>query len=376
MSDDINAVITAAVSEAGLLGDSGGGDAGGDATPVGADAGTPETDAGAGAGAQPVEAAAAEGATSVEGAEPPVPVVEAAEETPEEPDELEREYGLKKPIKGRKENWMPHSRVRTMVKKAIDGTTAKLTGTHASAIQAKDAELAEYKGKVTYVDRLGEAARTHPERVLQVFRDLNPAFFDPLIEAAKNGGKPVQAQPVADANDPEPQADFQLPDKSWAYTTEQFKKHTAWVARQATREARAEMQTEMDKRLGPIEKERQAAAHREAIQPQINARMQWLEKLPMFNEHSDAVLTLMRTSREQGRPISAEGAYIVTVVPKLLADYQKMYQKVLKDIQSKPHPANRTPATPTRAATPAAGANPKATIEDVIRESVEAAGLL
>jgi hypothetical protein len=294
------------------------------------------------------------------------------EPDPIDPDDFDAQPAERTDVLGRKrENAIPHSRVKTMIGRKI-GAIAKELGIAKEDVTINDVianitesktKYASYDDRFKQVDAVDKIMASEPERFIRMLAEADPQYkrFAAVLEQATAAAATTAAQaPVAAADDPEPQPDLPIKDEAgnitgYTYSMEGLAKARAWDRRQAAREA----EERVGKRLEPIEKERQdrekaasEAARAKTISEEadkaIDALLGRAEKWPMFKDNEKVLLDAVLADKG----LDIRDAYINFVIPKLAADRTKMKAELLAEINGKPKSTGVTPAAATAVAKP------------------------
>ncbi len=284
----------------------------------------------------------------------------------EELQKLLEEVGLKAPKKGERENRIPHSRVVKMVEKALKRRGEDFT----KQIQERDTRLTTAEAKAKAMDQVDALIEADPERYLTMLAGLHPEKYGRFLKAQE------KAEEKKAVDDPEPQPDIEYEDKSRGYSPDQFKKWQEWTLTTASKRALAELKKESDKRLEPIERERQQREYAEKMAPQIRARIQraketWGEHFPKDNSPEEKELLALC----KANPTTPWEAVVAEFcLPKVRESQSKQRAAILKEINDR---AKKTPKSPV-----ASGAkvvtnteDDSRSMQDIVRDSMRAAGM-
>lgn len=178
---------------------------------------------------------------------------------------------------------------------------------------------------------------------------IDEAMADPNLgpQIVSHAARTLSTMRGRKAADQEPQADAEAPDGSLYYSEGQKAKHAQWLQRQ--------LMTEVERRIAPIEQERQQRVQQEALEGQraairdtVGSRLSAWRERPGFTEHEAAIAEAQQGYVAQGiDPWNAMAfAYTDIVVPKLRADTQTTFVKaaVAKAKASTANPATTAPA--------------------------------
>lgn len=370
-NDPITAAIVSSMESAGLTEPVGGSDDGGDTGDTGdtgADGLTVETSAAASpsAGATGDDPAAAAAAAAAANA----PV-----ETPEQKAEREdlEAVGLKAPKAGEKENRIPHSRASKMVLKGI----ARGREQAAAQIAEKDTKIGQLEGTVSEYTRMNVFADRDPDRFLDALAVANPRVWKPIVERLKGAPNAEAVKPAPGGfTKPKPQPNFKLPDGSMTYDDAGLDSLLAWNEEKAVAIAEERITQKFEERFGPIEADHKNATWERQQAPKIaaltaEARKTWGKLFEDDYAKAEAggqseILAYMKANK---MPLARfHEAVQAVLLPKLRADRTKMRGEILAEI-------NEAPAASVEHRTqvkPAAGPR---SMDQVIRDAAEAAGL-
>lgn len=283
-------------------------------------------------------------------------------------DDLDKELealGIKPGVE--RENRIPYKRVKKIVenaKKALSESHTKALGEHTTKLTAAEQRLAT-------MDSVDKLIASDPERYISMLAALHPDKYGKFV-----GRQAEPAAPVADPakDDPRPGPDGQYTDGTPGYTAAGQQKLDEWRDRQVEKRIRAEY----DKRLGPIERERQAAVEIQQRLPGVKNQVSKASKRwgKAFDDdynkandgQSEILKVLQANDGQNGRPhLSFEEACAEVLLPKVYAERNVMREDILKELNARPAAAAKTPAA---AAVVAADGNTPRDLTDVIRASI------
>lgn len=181
--------------------------------------------------------------------DPPVDTKTEDKTVTRTPEELAEDKELEEagllPIKeGQKENRIPYSRVRKIILNALK----KRGATHEEAVKALNSTIDGLQTKTKLMDNLEEFVKTNPDGYMAHLQKIHPEQYGKYTKAElKEAAKTGEFVPAKD--DPRPEPDGKYTDGSSGYTPEGVQKLLEWNTRQAVRQAKAEAEAEMDKKL-------------------------------------------------------------------------------------------------------------------------------
>lgn len=300
--------------------------------------------------------------------EAPAPVAKKAAPV----DEFEKMFGIPAIGPHGRENRIPHSRVKSMVEKAVSKAKQDFESEHKPKFSELETKHKEYETKVQqYEAHLGkvrefeEVMVNKPDQFLKMLSAL-PAyseFFQAVrvaFEQAQNGGQSLVDEEIpADM----PQPDHRLDDGTMVYTMKGLQARDAWNRAKAAAQAREETLAEVERRFGPIEREYQTQQRIQAVIPQIRQQVDEARTWPQFKENEEEITKVLQANPR----ISLEGAYRQVVFPRLTADRNKIREEVLREVKQAPR-STAAPAGSVKA-TPANPAN--MTLNDKISEELK-----
>lgn len=364
---DLEGIIADAVSDAsGSNGDAEVLDAGGgDEGTVVADATLPDTgDATADADAATADAGdggAADG-TKEEKATP----ADAGDEI----DKILEAAGVKAPKEGERENRIPYSRTRKIIGNALK----KQGETHTAAIASVNAKVAAQDAELVNFRRADDLATKDPDKYMAILANINPAF-----KAYAKGGAGAAAgaaTTVAAGTSklgPKPGPDIKYADGSTAFSPEQLEKREEWLIANAVEKATADAEARAEAKYGPLAKNfegtQAAQARHERIMGIIQVEQQhWGEDFPKPGSAEEKeVDTLLKGDKT----MTLRAAIHKVVMGKVKAGRSKVREEVLTEINGRKGASQGAPAAKKVVADP----NEVRSTEDIIRESIAAAGL-
>lgn len=277
--------------------------------------------------------------------------------------ELE-ELGIKAPKPGERENRIPHSRTVKIfgnAKKKWETTVLQ------PALKERDTKLAEASERLTRIDAVEHLISTDPDQYLKELAAVNPAyqkFLSPSTEKPE-----VETVP---ADDPRPAPDAKFPDGGVGYSEEGLQKLLDWTRRQAERAVEGRVSKELDKRLSPFERDREAQQFITRTGPIIRAQIATVAKRwgPLFDDPANQaeITKLMATDKS----ITLDGAAATVLIPKLQSDRNKIRAELLKEINTRPAAASHSTAVATGGK---ADASAPRSIEDVIIGEIDRSGI-
>ena len=291
--------------------------------------------------------------------------VEAQTETQTEtdPDDFES-YPAERvdSLQRKRENAIPHSRVKTMLTKReqkVIGEVAKALGISKAEAELKlddvlggiterSGKLTEYESQMRNFAAIEEIMAADGDRYIRMLAQVNPQLygkFAALLDQAPQ--QTPQRQPVVD-DDPEPEPDYPIdpnnPNGPKTYSLEGLRKLRAWDRRQAKKDSLAEVEG----RLTPIEQERKAAADRAKLEADAQAELAAKEarvdallrravKWPGFEEHNAEILAALK--KNGSADYGLEEAYAEVMHEKrekLATEHTKVREEVVTEMNSRP----------------------------------------
>jgi hypothetical protein len=331
-------------------------------------------DADASADGADADAAAAEGAAAVGAAtaeKKDDKHVEGADDKTDVEKILEA-AGIKAPKEGERENRIPYHRTVKIIGNALK----KAAATHEAALSTVNAKVAAYEGELTNFRRADELATKDPDKYMAILSNINPAFkaYVKGGGAAAADGKPAAGAAAAGADlGPKPGPDIKYADGTTAFSPEQLEKRDEWLIQTAIQKAKTEAEAAAEAKYGPIAKEfattREGQERHNRIMGVIAAEQQhWGEDFP---KPGSAEEKAVNEALKADPKMSLRAAIHKVVVGGLKAGRGKVREEVLTEINGRKGAVSAPPAARKVAADP----NTVRSTEDVIRESIAAAGL-
>jgi hypothetical protein len=380
MSDDLDAVIMGAMSDAGL---SGGDDSGstdpGFSDDGGTDAGVSASDnsftdlSAAGSADEGTDAGtAAEGDGALgQSVAPDAAAAGAADGvTPEQAEwdkELE-ELGIAKPKPGQRDNRLPYSRVTKIIANAKKKWADKLAADHEAALKPLQAQKDSW-------DNAEKLAATDPDRYIGLLATLYPAQYKKFLQQqqAQAQEAPAAAKQAAAAQDPEPQPDVKYSDGSLGFSPEQFAKLREWDRREAARQAKEETAKEFNERFGPIEQAFNATQADTKRLQTVRGHIDDLRETYGADVIDDPEVQKEIVAYMDANPKATLKASTRDVIKKrqeaererYRADRTTMRAELLAELKAAPRAASKAPAAPVRA-----GAAKDESMDDIIRNAM------
>lgn len=289
-------------------------------------------------------------------------------------DELTQELealGLKAPKTGERENRLPYSRV----KKIVENARKKLAEQHTAALTEHTTKLTAAEQRAQLADNWDRMIESDPERTIRTLAVLHPEKYGKYVSEHITATPVVQQPAVAAVNDPKPSPDAEYSDGSKGYSPEGLDALLAWTTRQAVRQAVADTEKQYTERFGPIEqqwKSQQLVAERlPGIRAQIAAAGKTWGKAFEDDYKLDTKSEVLQYL--QANPsVSFEAGVAAVMVPKLQASRDTMRSDILKEINARPKAAVKTVPGGVKADI---GSTGNRSLEDIIKESIDAAGI-
>lgn len=264
----------------------------------------------------------------------------AAKNKPAEPDAVDKELealGIKAPKEGERENRLPHSRIKALFGKA----QKKWTDDHAAELKERDTKIQAADERLQNMDNVDRLIATDPDRYIGMLAALHPAHYKKYltpgaVEKPAEGAKPAVATDLG----PRPAPDAKFPDGSSGYSEEQHEKLLTWVATKARQEATADAKAEMDRRLGPIEKERESSQALQAQVPIVRAQVAKVKETwgaDLVDKHEAAIVAVMKANPT----MSVGDATAQVLVPLTRADRNTMRAELLAETAARPAAARQ-----------------------------------
>jgi len=287
-------------------------------------------------------------------------------------DKILEAAGVKAPKEGERENRIPYSRTRKIIGNALK----KQGETHTAALSTLNSKVAAQDTELTNFRRADSLATKDPDRYMQILATINPAF-----KAFVKGGalatdeKPAPATSAVSTSKlgAKPGPDIKYADGSLAFSPEQLEKREEWLVQSAIEKATADAEARAEAKYGPIAKEfattREGQERHNRIMGVIQTEQQhWGEDFPKpGSEEEKQVNTLLKGDPQ----MSLRAAIHKVVVGGAKASRAKVREDLLKEINGRKGATTAPPAARKAAADP----NGVRSTEDIIRESIAAAGL-
>jgi hypothetical protein len=299
-------------------------------------------------------------------------------------DDFDKKFGINPSSITGRENRIPYSRVKKIVQKAEKDTETRLRkeleGQSAPKLVEYETKVKDYEGRLERVAQFEHILQNDPKTFLGMLSQV-PAykeFFEFIAQAAAAADKqPTQAeQAILDHSDM-PQPDQELSDGSRVYSLEGLAKRDEWLARKIEQRAIQQAEDRLSKRYAPIEQAWQSQVQMNKIVPVVEQQIAEARTWDKFNDLEPRIVAILKADQR----ISLEKAYLMAYQEdraaereKLTTDRNKIRTELLTEIKK----------APTKAGSPAATIKPTAKpinqgprdLEDVIRQSLEDAGLL
>lgn len=314
----------------------------------------------------------------------------ASTEAQGDPDDFDAQPAERVDALGRKrENAIPHGRVKTMMTRAeqkmlrglaktlgfpnaddpkavfkVDEITGRLTET--------SQKYADYDKRFKNYETVEEIMNSDEDRFVRMLAEALPEKYGKFLkvfEAAQEQTQAQSPQAAQTGDDPEPEPDFDLGNGQFTYSLEGTRKRDAWKERQFEKK----MQAALDARFKPIDEAQKKAAEAAALKKQqettkaqaeekINQEFDRASKWPGFNENAAEILKVFKSDPA----LTLHDAWIQVYLPKLQANRDAMRTELLSEINGKPR--STSAATSTAAAK---SENKNKTTADYAREAMK-----
>ncbi len=304
-----------------------------------------------------------------EGEQPPAEK-EPKDKPPVDPDDLTNEelaaLGIKPLKPGERPNKIPRDRVIQMMGKAVKQRAAahkkaldEIVGKHATS----ETELVRFR-------QLDQLATTDPEKYVRTLAALKPEQYG-RFAAMLDGTSPAGQTTVPGAkDDPRPDPDAKFPDGSTGYSAEQHEKLLAWNRREAIREFQATMASELKPFKDRDKAQADYAARVEKVHQQVlDVKETWGALYPKDGTPEQ---TELAKYLEDHPELSFKAGVAAWMQPRITTDRKKIRSEVMDEVTKRGKKQERTPPAGSK---PGKEPNAEQSIDDVIMESVAAAGL-
>lgn len=282
---------------------------------------------------------------------------------------MDKKLGIPSHTNGR-ENRIPYSRV----KKIVEGAEKRALEPLQKQLAELTPKVQEYEQRLAQVAEFEQVMTNDPGRFLDMLSTL-PAYsqFFQLVEqfvtSQTQTAQPTpeeQAQAIL-ANDPMPEPDDE---DGTGYTMEGLKKLLEWNSRVV--ESRVTKQVESQYK--PIKDRFDAEQTLQQLTPKVQKQMEEAYRWPKFAENEAEIIKVL----EQYPTATLEQAYQHVVVPKLVADEQRLRndirQQVLGELKKAPPVSTGVPVSGIKPRPASLSSGPRS-LEDVIKEQMEEKGL-
>lgn len=276
-------------------------------------------------------------------------------------DEFEKKFGIPQQGASGRENRIPHSRVQKIVAKA----EKEVEGKYLPKLQEWETKWAEQEVRNQKVAQFEEVMVNDPARFIQTLHDNLPQYRELLGPLYAPRPVAQNEQAAAEQVDGMPGPDLEHPDGSLVYSEGGLKNLINWAISQG--ETRA-VKT-LEERYAPIEQSFQNYQYIQTVSQKVQNEIAEAQKWPLFKEHENDIVEALKKDQR----LSLEGAYRQVVWPRMTADRNKIREEVIAELKKAPA-STAAPRAAARANVRPAGNGPRS-LEDVIRESVEGAGL-
>lgn len=284
---------------------------------------------------------------------------------------MDKKLGIPSHTNGR-ENRIPYSRV----KKIVEGAEKRALEPLQKQLAELTPRVQEYEQRLAQVAEFEQVMTNDPGRFLDMLSTL-PAYsqffqmMEQFVTSQSHGGAAPptteqQAQAILD-NDPMPEPDNE--DGS-GYTMDGLKKLLEWNSRVVE----GKVSQRFEQQYKPIKDRFDAEQTLQQLTPKIQKQMEEAYTWPKFSENEAEIVKVL----ERYPTATLEQAYQHVVVPKLVADEQKLRsdirQQVLGELKKAPPVSTGVPVSGTKPNPANLNSGPR-NLEDVIQQAVQERGL-
>ena len=296
------------------------------------------------------------GSSGVE--EKPAPTTETQTVDPDDFDTVEAERT--DTLGRRRENSIPHSRVKAMIAKkerTIIANIAKELGISKAeaelkfeditgALTEKNTKFTEIESRVNVADTVGAIMEQDDERFIRMLAQANPKYQRYLTVL----DQPAVETKQQTVDDPEPEPDYDLGDGRKTYSLEGLKKRDEWKERQLERK----FDKKLSDRFSPIEQERQVREKQQQDEARVReihttaekavARtIERASKWPQFTENEAEIAKAL----DANPSLELVDAYMQVVMPKFSTDRTTIRKELLAEINGQPKTTSLSTAATT-----------------------------
>jgi hypothetical protein len=280
--------------------------------------------------------AAEAGAEGVDG-------IAAADTKPTEPDDLDKElegYGVKRAVKGQRDNRIPYARVKKIVENAKKG----LATAHEAALKERDGKLTAAEARAKKLDmfeQVDRIASTNPAKYVEMLMEANPAYKQFLREVAAAADESKDEA----FKEPRPAPDAKMSDGSEGYTQKGFDALLDWNARKARHEAMQEFNKKLEKELSPLQQAEKDRANTAAAIQQFNSahetvkgQLRRAEQIwgDLFTDKANQAEIEAALKSDQFEGHSFESVVSAVLTQKLRSQVETARADVIKELNERP----------------------------------------
>jgi hypothetical protein len=155
------------------------------------------------------------------------------------------------------------------------------------------------------------------------------------------------------------------------YSLEGLAKRDAWLGKQIEERAVRNAEKRLSERYAPIEQEFQSQQHIARLVPQIERQISEARTWDRFTELEPQIVNILKSDRNITLDRAYMKAYQENVVPRLVADRNKVRTEVLEELKKQPTNTS-APARSFRPAAPNQNVDSRGRrdLNDVIREQL------
>jgi hypothetical protein len=335
----------------------------------------------------------------VAGAEADAAAKAAQEQLAAVEDAFAKEHGINPQDQRKRENRIPYSQVKKIVANAEKKLAEMVLGPDAVAKFAADKPFGEqvkssaarfteletenqsFRTQIDEVNRVEQIMLQRPEQFLELLPHINPKFAELLGNRSE---KHVEAPKEL----PKPDVKVKLPDGTEAetFSTQGLQQYIQGIVAQTEAKVRADI----DARFKPIKDREQAALSEQQQLDQLYAQVQHArQNWRSFKEWEKDIQQVMAEDRTQARKagrapkLDLNDAYLIVRdrkhdddLKKLTLDQETMRKKIVDEINKRPKSTAAGGGVVTPRKTGGGDAGGAKSIEDIIRESAQSAGVL
>ena len=265
-----------------------------------------------------------------------------------------------------KENRLPHSRVTTLVDKAV----AKARAEFATESAAVNEKVTVYEDRLKGIEHIEKMMFEDQPRFLEVLKTL-PGYASLLGNTRAQTAEPIDrvAAASAAAKNRPPPPDAKNADGSDGYSPDGLQALLDYTVNRAVEQAEARAA----QKYGTLATERDNRIKRDALNKELDSKvsnqLERASRWPGWAENQAEILKVLQADTKMA--LTVEDAWRQVCIPKFQSNKAEMREQLLKELGAAPTSTSAGSGGSVARRAPSSGAR---TTEDVIRESMARLG--